>query len=111
MWITISSGILGFSFIFGNSIRTVFESCLTLFVVHPFDVGDTIFIEGGYHVVEEASLNKVHDTKPLHPRRVSDYAAGSDGKQACSWASCTEKRVSASAGLSCSCTPHLAAPE
>jgi hypothetical protein len=59
MWITISSGILGFSFIFGNSIRTVFESCLTLFVVHPFDVGDTIFIEGGYHVVEEASLNKV----------------------------------------------------
>jgi small-conductance mechanosensitive channel len=59
MWITISSGILGFSFIFGNSIRTVFESCLTLFVIHPFDVGDTIFIEGSFHVVEEASLNKV----------------------------------------------------
>ncbi len=58
MWITISSGILGFSFIFGNSIRTVFESVLTLFVIHPFDVGDTIYIDGAYCVVEEASLNK-----------------------------------------------------
>jgi small-conductance mechanosensitive channel len=67
MWITISSGILGFSFIFGNSIRTVFESCLTLFVIHPFDVGDTIFIEGSYHVVEEASLNKVRLIKQCVP--------------------------------------------
>lgn len=58
MWITISSGILGFSFIFGNSIRNVFESVLTLFVIHPFDVGDTIYIDGAYCVVEEASLNK-----------------------------------------------------
>ena len=59
MWIITSSGVLGFSFIFGNSIRTVFESCMTLFVVHPFDVGDTVYIGGTYCTIEEASLNKV----------------------------------------------------
>ena len=81
MWITISSGILGFSFIFGNSIRTVFESCLTLFVVHPFDVGDTIFIEGGYHVVEEASLNKVQTVKFFQTPGRCDGAAGPIGSK------------------------------
>lgn len=60
MWTTVASGILGFSFIFGNSIRGVFESVLTLFVVHPFDVGDTVFIDGAFCVIEEASLTKVH---------------------------------------------------
>lgn len=59
MWITVSSGVLGFSFIFGNSIRGVFESILTLFVIHPFDIGDTLIIKGDYCVVQEASLTKV----------------------------------------------------
>lgn len=63
MWITVSSGLLGFSFIFGNSIRGVFESILTLFVVHPFDVGDTLVIKGDYCVVEEASLTKIVVTR------------------------------------------------
>ena len=53
-----ASGILGFSFIFGNSIRGVFESVLTLFVIHPFDIGDTIYVDGTFCVIEEASLTK-----------------------------------------------------
>ena len=67
MWTTVASGILGFSFIFGNSIRGVFESILTLFVIHPFDVGDTLFLAGSFHVIEEASLTKVPPPPPPPP--------------------------------------------
>ena len=45
-WLTFSSIVLAFSFIFANSIRTVFECVVFLFVVHPFDVGDTVVLEG-----------------------------------------------------------------
>ena len=44
VWLTVSSVLLGLSFIFGNSIRNVFESVVFLFVVHPFDVGDALLI-------------------------------------------------------------------
>lgn len=44
MWITVSSLLLSFVFIFGNSIRTIYESAIFLFVVHPFDVGDQVLI-------------------------------------------------------------------
>ena len=33
----------------GNSIRTVFECVVFLFVVHPFDVGDTVLLGGEQH--------------------------------------------------------------
>lgn len=39
-------------FIFGNSARTTFEALLFLFVVHPFDVGDRVVIDGQRMVVE-----------------------------------------------------------
>lgn len=35
---------LAFAFVFGNSIRNVFESVVFLFVVHPFDVGDALLV-------------------------------------------------------------------
>lgn len=44
IWLTISSLLLSFVFVFGNSIRTIYESALFLFVVHPFDVGDQVLI-------------------------------------------------------------------
>jgi hypothetical protein len=44
VWLTVSSVLLGLSFIFGNSIRNVFESVVFLFVVHPFDVGDALLV-------------------------------------------------------------------
>ena len=44
MWLTFSSMVLAFTFVFGNSIKTIFEAVIYLFVVHPFDVGDGIFI-------------------------------------------------------------------
>ncbi len=44
VWLTVSSVLLGFSFVFGTSIRTTFESVVFLFVVHPYDVGDMLLL-------------------------------------------------------------------
>ena len=44
IWLTISGLMLSFVFIFGNSIKTLFESVVYLFVVRPFDVGDAILL-------------------------------------------------------------------
>lgn len=40
----------GFAFIFGNSIKNLFEAVLFLFVQHPFDVGDIVVLESGERV-------------------------------------------------------------
>ncbi|XVE63309.1 hypothetical protein DITRI_Ditri07aG0009600 [Diplodiscus trichospermus] len=42
----ISSQLLLVAFIFGNTCKTVFESIIFLFVMHPFDVGDRCEIDG-----------------------------------------------------------------
>ncbi len=43
-WIQFSSCVVAGAFVFANSIRTIYESVVFLFVVHPFDVGDGIQI-------------------------------------------------------------------
>ena len=58
MWITISSGVLGFSFIFGNTLSQQLQTILLIFVVHPFDVGDALLLDGAFVTVEQTSLNK-----------------------------------------------------
>ena len=45
--VTASSALLSFVFVFGNSLRGVYESVVFLFLVHPFDVGDTITVGPG----------------------------------------------------------------
>lgn len=45
VWVMFSSIVLAFAFMFGNSVRTVYESIIYLFVVHPFDVGDKIIVD------------------------------------------------------------------
>ena len=44
-WVLFSSIVLAFAFMFGNSVKTVYESVIYLFVVHPFDVGDKIIVD------------------------------------------------------------------
>lgn len=68
MWITISSGVLSFSFIFGNTMSNQLQAILLLFVVHPFDVGDRLLLSGDLVTVEELSLNKVPLTLSTVPR-------------------------------------------
>lgn len=44
-WVMFSSIVLAFAFVFGNSVRSIYESLIYLFVVHPFDVGDKIIVD------------------------------------------------------------------
>ncbi|KAK4377377.1 hypothetical protein RND71_003673 [Anisodus tanguticus] len=42
----ISSQVVVVAFVFGNTCKTVFESIIFLFVMHPFDVGDRCEVDG-----------------------------------------------------------------
>jgi len=44
-FVFLSSQILLTVFVFGNTLKTVFEAIVFLFVMHPFDVGDRCEIE------------------------------------------------------------------
>ncbi|EKM50351.1 uncharacterized protein PHACADRAFT_152233 [Phanerochaete carnosa HHB-10118-sp] len=48
--------ILGFSFIFGHSAQTLFESLIFIFSTHVFDVGDLVMIDDQPLVVREFGL-------------------------------------------------------
>ncbi|XP_010314844.2 mechanosensitive ion channel protein 6-like [Solanum lycopersicum] len=52
----LSSQILLVVFIFGNSAKTTFEAIIFLFVMHPFDVGDRVEVDGVQMVVEEMNI-------------------------------------------------------
>ncbi|XP_026661066.2 mechanosensitive ion channel protein 6-like [Phoenix dactylifera] len=52
----ISSQLLLVVFIFGNTLKMVFEAIIFLFVMHPFDVGDRCEIEGVQMIVEEMNI-------------------------------------------------------
>ncbi len=47
LWLQFSTMILAFVFVFGNSLKVVFEAVVFLFVVHPFDIGDGVIIGTG----------------------------------------------------------------
>ncbi|KAJ7188741.1 Mechanosensitive ion channel-domain-containing protein [Mycena filopes] len=48
--------ILGFSFVFGNSAATLFNSLLFIFSTHTFDVGDLVMIDDQVLMVREFGL-------------------------------------------------------
>ncbi|PWZ25111.1 Mechanosensitive ion channel protein 8 [Zea mays] len=55
-FVFLTSQILLAVFVFGNTLKTLFEAIVFLFVMHPFDVGDRCEIEGVQLVVEEMNL-------------------------------------------------------
>ncbi|KAL3639007.1 hypothetical protein CASFOL_016914 [Castilleja foliolosa] len=81
-FIFLSSQLLLVVFMFGNTCKTTFEAVIFLFVMHPFDVGDRVEIDGVQMVVEEMNIlttvflkfdnhkiyypNSVLSTKPIH---------------------------------------------
>ncbi|XP_062219859.1 mechanosensitive ion channel protein 6-like [Phragmites australis] len=56
LFVFLSSQLLVAVFVFGNTLKTVFEAIVFLFVMHPFDVGDRCEIEGVQVVVEEMNI-------------------------------------------------------
>lgn len=52
----LSTFVVGFSFIFGNSAKTLFESMVFIFATHPYDVGDLVCVDETYMFVVEFGL-------------------------------------------------------
>jgi hypothetical protein len=57
IWIFISTIVLGLSFIFGQYISTTLENTMFLFNSHPFDVGDMLYVENDFLMVDEMQMN------------------------------------------------------
>lgn len=47
---------LSLSFVFGSSAATTFNCIIFLFVMHPYDIGDRVFIDGENMVVDEINI-------------------------------------------------------
>ncbi|KAK7411882.1 hypothetical protein VNO78_03325 [Psophocarpus tetragonolobus] len=54
--VVIISQLVVVAFVFGNTAKTVFESIIFVFAMHPFDVGDRCVIDGVQMVVEEMKI-------------------------------------------------------
>ncbi|CAN4114576.1 unnamed protein product [Withania somnifera] len=52
----VSSQVVVVAFVFGNTCKTIFESIIFLFVMHPFDVGDRCEVDGVQMIVEEMNI-------------------------------------------------------
>ncbi|KAJ3517249.1 hypothetical protein NMY22_g14005 [Coprinellus aureogranulatus] len=54
--VPLATVVLGFSFVFGNSAQTLFESLIFIFSTHVFDVGDLVMIDDQILFVKEFGL-------------------------------------------------------
>ncbi|KAJ0966923.1 hypothetical protein J5N97_023840 [Dioscorea zingiberensis] len=57
VFVFICSQLVVVAFIFGNTLKMIFEAIIFLFVIHPFDVGDRCEIEGVQMFVEEMTIS------------------------------------------------------
>ncbi|KAG0335524.1 hypothetical protein BG004_008411 [Podila humilis] len=55
--LSIGSFLVALSFVFGNSLKTLFENIVFLFITHPYDSGDLCNIDGHEMFVREVGLN------------------------------------------------------
>ncbi|KAF9949496.1 hypothetical protein BGZ72_008750 [Mortierella alpina] len=51
------SALIAISFVFGNSLKTLFENIVFLFITHPYDSGDLVSIDNIDMYVREVGLN------------------------------------------------------
>ena len=68
------------TFVFGNQLRNLFEAIVFLFVVHPYDVGDRVYIDNDNFLVCRASFFSVHaqwKVLNVYDKHVCEYAQGS----------------------------------
>ncbi|CAO1629902.1 unnamed protein product [Parajaminaea phylloscopi] len=54
--VPLSTIVVGFSFVFGNSAKNIFESMIFIFATHPYDVGDLVCIDDTWMFVKEFGL-------------------------------------------------------
>uniref|UniRef100_A0A2N9H7Y3 Mechanosensitive ion channel MscS domain-containing protein n=1 Tax=Fagus sylvatica TaxID=28930 RepID=A0A2N9H7Y3_FAGSY len=54
--VILSSQLLLAVFLFGNTAKTVFEAIIFVYLMHPFDVGDHVVVDGVQMTVEEMNI-------------------------------------------------------
>ncbi|PWN42555.1 hypothetical protein IE81DRAFT_323312 [Ceraceosorus guamensis] len=54
--VPLSTFVVGFSFVFGNSAKTIFESMIFIFATHPYDVGDLVCVDENWMFVESFGM-------------------------------------------------------
>lgn len=55
----LSSQVVVAAFMFGNTCKTIFEAIIFVFVMHPFDVGDRVVVDG-------VQVIYFHHTRPTY---------------------------------------------
>lgn len=46
LWTLVAAALVSFSFVFKSVMSSMFDSVVFMFVVHPYDVGDSILVNG-----------------------------------------------------------------
>ncbi|KDN44132.1 hypothetical protein K437DRAFT_268882 [Tilletiaria anomala UBC 951] len=54
--VPLSTFIVSFSFVFGNTLKTIFESMIFIFATHPYDSGDLVCIDDVWMFVKDFGL-------------------------------------------------------
>ena len=54
--VPLSTVIVSFSFVFGNTLKTIFESMIFIFATHPYDSGDLVCIDDVWMFVKDFGL-------------------------------------------------------
>ena len=63
VWTGASAVLITLSFVFGNSLRQLYENCVFLFMRHPFEEGDIVVIDGNKALVQSMHLRCVVVTR------------------------------------------------
>lgn len=74
VWTGLSAVLIAFCFVFGNSLRQLYENCVFIFYMKPFNVGDVLLIDGIKSVVHAIHLRHIivvrdhglHCAVPVH---------------------------------------------
>ncbi|KAI3645751.1 hypothetical protein MP228_008679 [Amoeboaphelidium protococcarum] len=56
VFVSISSVMVSFAFLFGSTAKQAFEGIILMFLVHPYDVGDRIWVSGQNYVVTRVNI-------------------------------------------------------
>ena len=51
LWTLVAAFLVSFSFVFKSVMSSMFDSVIFMFVVHPYDVGDGILVNGDLYKV------------------------------------------------------------
>lgn len=84
-FVLLSSQLLVAVFMFGNTLRTIFEAIVFLFVMHPFDVGDRCEVDGMQVVSNSPSTRCLINTQESSTEISDCNTSRSRSASSCRW--------------------------